>query len=178
MFHQLIDLAHVLRGGLVQILFRPAHLVLAGLAIFLDPVKLVVGLTPDIAQGHLGVLALALGLLDQLAAALLGELRNGDTNDAAIIARVQAQIRVADRVFDGLELVGLIGLDDHHARLGHVDTGHLRDRGRSAVVVDDDPLEHAGVCPPGPNGREVVAGDRHGLFHLLLGIEKNLVNHD
>src|SRR5690606_41197471 len=92
----------------------------------------------DIADGDLRVLTLALGLLDHLAATLLGELRDADPQNVTVVGRVHTQIRVADRGLDGAELGRFIGLDHHHARFGHGDTGHLGDRRGRSVVVDDD----------------------------------------
>ena len=75
-------------------------LVLAGLAVLLDAVQLLHRLAADVAHRHPGVLALGLGLLDQFAAALLGQLRNGDADDVAVVGRVDAEVGVADRVLD------------------------------------------------------------------------------
>ena len=81
------------------------------------------------------------GDLDQFAAALLGELREHDADDRAVVGRVDAEIGVADRLLDRAELRGVVGLDDRHPRLGDVHRRHLRDRRRRAVVVDDQPGE-------------------------------------
>ena len=59
-----------------EFLLRPGDVVLAGLAVLADPVQLLLGLAADVADGDLGVLALGLGDLDQVPAALLGELRD------------------------------------------------------------------------------------------------------
>ena len=74
-------------------------------------------------------------------------------------------------------LAGVVGLDDRHARLGDGDRGHLRHRGRRAVVVHDDLVEHGGRGPAGAHRAEVLAGDRQGLVHPLLGVEQGVVDH-
>ena len=135
-------------GGLVEILLGAADLVLAGLAVLLDAVQLLHRLATDVAHRHLGVLALGLGLLDQLAATLLGQLRDGDPDDVAVVGRVHAEVGVADRVLDVAQLAGLVGLDDDQPRLGDVDARQLGDRRRRAVVVDVDAGEHAGLARP------------------------------
>src|SRR5271166_6881643 len=61
---QLIDLGDVLMGGLVQILLRPADLVLAGLAVLANSVQLLHRLATDVAHRDPGFLTLVLGLLD------------------------------------------------------------------------------------------------------------------
>ena len=106
----------------------------------------------NVAHRDLRVFAFALGLFDQLPTALLGELRHGHPDQGAVIAGVQPEIRVANRGLDGAELIGFVRLDDDKARLGDVDAGQLCDRGVGAVVLDDDPREHARVGAAGPDG--------------------------
>src|SRR5919107_4282242 len=72
---RLVDAVHVLGGQVVELLLRAVHVVLAGLAVLGDPVELLLGAAADVADGDLGVLALGASLLDQVAAALLGQLR-------------------------------------------------------------------------------------------------------
>src|SRR6185436_5105124 len=118
---QIVDLAHVLRGGLVEVLFRPADLVLARFAVLLDPGQLLHRLAADVSHGDLRVLALAPGLFGQIAATLLRELRDGDADDVAVVARVHPEVGIPDRILDRSELRLLVRLDDDHPRLGHVD---------------------------------------------------------
>src|SRR5690348_11440845 len=149
--------------GLVQILFGPADLVLARLAVPANAVQFLHRLAADVAYRDLGVLTLALGLFDQLPAAFLGELRDRHPDQGAVVGGVDAQVGVADRRLDRAHLAGFVGLDDDEAGLGHVDAGQLGDGRGRAVVVDHDPREHAGVGTPRSDGRQVVAGNRYGL---------------
>src|SRR4051794_9816677 len=174
---QVVDLVHVAVGGALELLLGPRDLVLARLAVADDAVQLVHGLTADAADRDPRVLALAAGHLDHLPAALLGELRDDHPDDLAVVAGVEPQVRVADRLLDGLELAGVVGLDDRHPRLGDVDRRQLVQRRHRAVVVDDDPREHARGGTPGADARQVVLGHRDGLLHLLLGVEERFVDH-
>src|SRR6185312_17489463 len=47
-FDQLVDLGHVLLGGLVQILFRARHLVLAGFTVLADTLQFLHRLAADV----------------------------------------------------------------------------------------------------------------------------------
>src|ERR687890_1498230 len=173
---RLVDAVHVLGGQVVELLLRAAHVVLAGLAVLGDAVELLLGAAAHVADGDLGVLALGAGLLDQVAAALLGQLREDDADDLAVVGRVDAEVAVADGLLDGRQLAGVVGLDDRHARLGHGDRRHLRHRRRGAVVVDQDLVEHRGGGPSGAHRAEVLPSDRQGLVHPLLGVEQGVVD--
>src|ERR671920_259670 len=116
---RLVDAVHVLGGQVVELLLRAAHVVLAGLAVLGDAVELLLGPAAHVADGHLGVLPLGAGLLDQVAAALLGQLGEHHTDDLAVVGRVDAQVAIADGLLDGRQLAGVVGLDHRHAGLGH-----------------------------------------------------------
>ena len=57
-------------------------------------------LTADVADRHPGVLGLLLRDLDVLPASLLGELREDDAQDLAVVVGVDAQVGVPDRPLD------------------------------------------------------------------------------
>src|ERR1700743_1552641 len=174
---QFLDLGDVLMCRLVQILFRTDDLVLAGFAVFADAVQLLHRLAPDVAHRDLRVLAFALGLLDQLAAALLSQLRHGHPDQGAVVGGIHSQLGIADRRLDGVQLPGLVRLDHDQPCFGDVDAGQLGDRGGGAVVVDDDPGEHARCGSAGPDGRQIVAGHRDGFLHFLFSVKESLVDH-
>src|SRR4051794_22785417 len=175
--HQIIDLTGVGMGGLVEFLLGVFDLVLARLAVLFDPVQLLHRLATDIAHGHPGVLSLGLGLLHELAAAFLGELGNGDADDVAVVAGVDAEVGIANGVLDRLQLRLLVGLDDDQPGFGNVDAGQLGDRRRRAVVVDREPREHARVGAARADGRQVVTRDGHRLLHLVFSIEEGFLDH-
>src|SRR5581483_754208 len=93
---ELVDLPGVGVGGLLEFLLGVLDFVLAGLAVLFDPVQLLHRLAADVAHRHAGVLTLGLGLLDEVAAALLGELRNGHPDHVAVIRRVDAEVGIAN----------------------------------------------------------------------------------
>src|SRR4051794_3230656 len=101
---RLVDAVHVLGGQVVELLLGAAHVVLAGLAVLGDAVELLLGPTAHVADGDLGVLALGTGLLDQVTAALLGQLGEHHADDLAVVGRVDAEVAVADGLLDGRQL--------------------------------------------------------------------------
>src|SRR5699024_322338 len=62
------------------------------------------------------------------------------------------------------------GGDDDSAGLGELQGGQLVQRGRCAVVLDGDALEHRSVRAAGADRGELVPGDLQGLLHLRLGV--------
>src|SRR5690606_4384700 len=82
---QLVDLLDVLVGQRLQLLLGVVDVVLADLALLLQPLELFLGLAPQTTDDDLGVLTLALGDLDHFAAAFLGQLREHHANDRAVV---------------------------------------------------------------------------------------------
>src|SRR5829696_883906 len=146
---QLVDRRHVALGDLLQLLLGPGDVVLADLAVLGHPVELVLGVPADVADRDLGVLGLAVGDLDELLAALLGQLRERHPDDRAVVRGVDAQVGVADGPFNGVHRALVVGREGQHPSVDDVERGKLVDRRRGAVVVDHDLVEHARVGPSG-----------------------------
>src|SRR3954452_16087013 len=175
--HEIVHLRHVAGGHALELLLGPLLLVLANLPVLDDALQLVHRGAAHAADGHLGVLALAARHLDHVPAALLGELREDDADDLAVVARVDPEVGVADRALHALQLARVVGLDDGHAGLGDLHRGELVERGPGPVVLDLDAVEHGRAGPAGAHAAEVVLGDAAPLLHLLLGVEERLVDH-
>ena len=63
------------------------------------------------------------------------------------------------------------------AGLGDLEAGQLLHRRGRAVVVHEQLLEHRGRRASRADVRELVAGRFHGLVHLVLGFEEDIVDH-
>src|SRR5262249_29178268 len=88
--------------------------------------------------------------------------------------RVETEVTLPDRLLDGLERALVPRLDRDHARLGHVDVRHLRERRRGAVVIDLQAVQEARVRAPGAELRELAlerfVGLRDGSGELALNV--------
>ena len=73
------------------------------LALLLGLLDVVDCVAADVADGDLGVLAVFVDLLRQILAALLGQLREDQADDAAVVLRVDAEIGGLDGLFNRLE---------------------------------------------------------------------------
>ena len=71
-----------------------------------------------------------------------------------------------------MERLGIKGLDEDRAGLGSLEGRELLHRSRSAVVLDEQLVEHARVGPAGADASEVFLSDLDGLLHLLFGLEE------
>src|SRR5579859_3377291 len=91
-----LDGVGVLRGQLVELSLGTMHVVLADLAVLGELVERILRVPSDRADRHLRLFTLVLGDLDQIAAALLGELREHDPDDLPVVGRVDAEVAVAE----------------------------------------------------------------------------------
>src|SRR6478752_5146419 len=174
---QVVDQVDVPLGDRLELLLGARALVLADVAVLDELLEGGLGVAADVAHRDLGVLGLGVRHLDVLAATLLGQHRHHATDERAVVARVDAEVGLLDRLLDGVHRGLVAGADDDGARLGVLEGGELLQRGRRTVVVDEDLLEHARVGAPGADAREALLGDLDGLLHLLLGVEQGLVDH-
>ena len=173
----LVDLGDVLVGELLQLLLGPVELVDGDLAVLLERLELVAGRPPQVADRDPALLGLVLDHLHQLLASLGRELREHQADHLAVVGRGDTQVGVLDGLLDGLHRALVVGGDDQHPGLGHVEPGQLLERHVGAVVVDLQLLDERRRGPTGADGREVGLGVAHGLGHLLGGLEQDVVDH-
>src|SRR5579875_2895748 len=100
---RLVDLLDVPVRRRLELFLRALDLVLAGLAVAGQVVERLLGVPPDVADRDPALLRLVAGDLDEVAAAVLGALREDDADDGAVTARVDAEVAVADRLLDRTE---------------------------------------------------------------------------
>src|ERR1700688_357793 len=135
-----VDPGDELIGDLLHIDELGGDLVLADVAVLLDAAQMVDLVAADVAHGDARLLGLAMNHLDEVLAALLGELRDGDPDHLAVVARVQPEVALLDRLLDGAERGAVVRLDDQHARLRNADPGDRLERRRRTVVIDGQPF--------------------------------------
>src|SRR5579875_167647 len=171
---QLIDHADLAVGQLLQFLLDPLQLVGGERALFLQALELVAGCPAEVPNRDPPLFGLVPHHLHQLPAALLGEGREGQPDHGAVVGRVDAQVRSADRPLDGAERALVVGRDDQQHRVGDAEAGQLAQRRLGPVVVDHDRLDERRRGPAGAHRGELALGVLHRLGHLLSG----LLEHD
>src|ERR1700722_13682298 len=169
-----VDPGDELIGGLLDIGELGRDLVLAHVAILLDAAEVVDLVPADVAHRDARFLGLAVNHLDQLLAPLLRELRDGDPDHLAVVARVEAEIALLDRLLDGTERAAVVGRDDQHARLGNADPGDALKWRRGSVVVDVQPLQQRRGCAPGAHRHELAMEGLDALLHALVRVRDSL----
>ena len=120
-----VDVLDVLVRELLDLVHAPLGVVLGDLGVLLHLLQLLVGVPPHVADGDPALLGHVLGHLDQLLAPLLGERRDVDADDLAVVARVHRELGLLDGLLDLGQHRAVPGLDDHQAGLGDGDRGHL-----------------------------------------------------
>ena len=110
-------------------------------------------------------------------APLLGQSRNRDAHDLAVIRGVEPDVGGHDRLLDRPDLAGVVGLRHEHRRLGDCHVGDLVDRRRSAVVVDVDGLEQRRTGAARAQSLEFFVQMIRTTFHLFLDFEEELLHH-
>src|ERR1035437_8329086 len=115
----------------------------------LDAVLLV---ATDVADGDAGLLDLVLDDLDQLLATLLGQRREWDPDDLAVVAGIESELGFLEFLLDRGYRAAIVGLDHQQPWLRGMHLGQLLQRGRGTVVVDVDPLQQR-WCGPTRAGR-------------------------
>ena len=134
----------VLVRQLLNALLGAALLVVADVAVSDELLEVVHHVTSNVANRDAALLGQMADDLDELLAALLGELGNRQPDDLAVVRGVQPEVGLQDRPLDRLHRARVERLDREQARLGDVDRRELLDRRLLAVVVDRDPVEEGG----------------------------------
>src|SRR6266498_3317576 len=114
--------------------------------------------------------------LDELLAPLLGQLRNRQPDELAVVRRRQPQIGLLDRPLDALDRPGVVRLNRDRARLRHVHRRELLERCHRPVVVDLDPVEQRRGRPARAHGVELVRRRLEGLVHLAARLADEIVH--
>ena len=143
---------------------RSASAVLDGLLEFVDAVA------AGVADGHLGFLGLAVALLGQVAAALLGEGRDAQADHLAVVFGHDADVAVDDSLLnDGKHLL-VPGLDGDSAGVGGGDGGHVVEGRGHAVIVDTYFVEDMHVGLAGADVRQGFLEMEHAHLHFFLAV--------
>ena len=96
---QVVNLFDVFVCKFLNFFLQEFRLVL-GDGVLFEFLGFVVGTATDVADAYLGILSGGLGALDELAAAFLSQRGDGDTQQLAVVHRVESQVGVEDGLGD------------------------------------------------------------------------------
>src|SRR5262249_47820974 len=134
----LVHLRNELVGGLLQALLAPLQIVLGDGLLLLLFAKDFDRVATAVANGYPRLLAAPLHLFHKLLAPLVIELRNGQSDDRAIVAGVEPEIGLLNRFFDEREGLPIPRLDRDQSRLRRRDCREGIYRRRGSEIVDMD----------------------------------------
>ncbi len=166
----------VLVGELLHLSLPAPLLVVPDLPVLDQVLEVLQDVAADISDRDLPVLAVAPDELDELLAALLGELGDRESDDLAVVRGREAEVGLHHRLLDRLDLGRVEGLHGEHARLGRADRRHVLERRRGPVVVDRDPIEKRGGGPAGAHAVELGARHLDRLVHPPLRVLQELLD--
>ena len=115
--------------------------------------------TPHIADCDLAVLGHTPDDLHEILAPLLGQCRDREADELAVVRGREPQVGLLDGALDPFQRTRVERLNDEQARLWRGDRGEALERRRRAVVVRRDAVEKRGRRPAGAD-RASVEGYR------------------
>src|SRR5581483_3466659 len=175
---QIVDLRDVLVGELLHARLGRALLVVADIALLHQLLEMLDRVAANVAHGDAAFLRHLPDHLDELLAPLLGELRDRQPDELAVVRRREPEIGLLDRLLDRLDLARVERLDRQHPRLRRADRRHVLQRGRRPVVVDLDAVEERGRRPAGAHRVEVLVRRLDRLVHPLGCVTQEVLDHD
>src|SRR4051812_39448705 len=102
-FQRFVHVPDVRVRQLFEFFLSTAYVVLADLAVLLELFQRVLGMPADVADRDPRLFRLVVRDLDEVLAALFGQLWEDDAHDLAVVGRVDAEVAVADRLLDRAE---------------------------------------------------------------------------
>src|SRR5438132_6124133 len=133
--------------------------------------------TPMIAQRDPKFFTNFFYVLHQFLAALFGEVRNRYANNLAVVVGRQTEIRLENGFLYISHRAPVIRLNDQETGLGSAQSRDLIQRGRRAVIFNDDMLQKSGRCPSSPEFSQLFTQRPYGVVHLFLQLSENSFVH-
>src|SRR5208283_2801619 len=130
-----VDFLYELGRVLLHLGLARSHLVFGGLLFLVQFLEHVVGVAAMVADADAEFLAYFAHVLHQILAPLLGQLRDRNPDQFAVVHRHQAKIGGLDRFFNFVHRALVVWRDHYQARLGRRQPGQLPQRSLRAVVI-------------------------------------------
>mgnify|MGYP003295068779 CR=1 FL=1 len=138
------DCEHIV-GELLEVFLGDLIVILGDLGVLLHLLELLDRVAADVADGDLAALGILVDLLDELLAALLGELREVQADRLTVVLRVDAEVRLLNGALDEFEGAAVPRGDEQLTRVGRTDGRDLLNgRGRT-VIIDHDPVKNCRI---------------------------------
>src|SRR4051794_8916866 len=160
----------MLVGRLLHLLFVAPLVVLAHGAVLLELLQEVDAVAADVADGDARLLGIFVRDLDHLLAALLVHLGDAEPDHLTLGQRVEAEVRIPDRLLDRVHHASVPDLNAEQPRLGHADGRDLADRHHRPVSLDLDRVEEVRRGAAGTQAPEIVLQRVDGALHATLHI--------
>ena len=171
--NELVELLDVLVVQLLHVFLGAPLLVLGRV---LELLELRDRLGAGMAHGDPAFLRQLVHHLDQIAAPLLGERRQGHADEVALRRRIEAEIRLADGLLDGRGEPLVERLHREQPRLGRRDQADLIERHLAAVGLDPHQVEQRGGRLAAPDGGQLPLGGFDRLVHRFARVLGQLGN--
>src|SRR6202521_4374511 len=166
----LVDQTDVAVRDLLQLVAAAPGLVGRDVLLLLERLHAIHLLAPDVANCDVRALGIALDQSRVLAAPLFVQGRNRNSDQHAVVARVQSELGFLDRFLHGADDRPVPWLDDDQARLGDGNRGELVQGSRIPVILHGDLVHQRRAGSPGADGQDLFAQGLQALLHLGLGV--------
>src|ERR1700686_1677 len=166
----LIDEGNETIGELLQLLATTVRFVGRNLLLLLEGLDAVHLLATDVAHRHVRALRVALHESRVFPPALFIQRRDRDADQLAVVAGVQSQLRLLNRLLDGADDGPVPRLDQDHACLGHGDGGQLVQGRRISVVLHRDLVHQRRAGPSSPDRQDLLTERFEALLHLGFSV--------
>ena len=134
-------------------------------------------ITADVADRNAAVFHLLMHEFHHVLAPVFRQLRDGETNNGAIVGGIEPKVGLLDRLFDRFKRSFIVRLNRQQARIRHAHARELLEGRRCAVVIDAQLLNEAGAGAAGTNSREVSAQRVDRLAHAFVRVFQRLSDH-
>ena len=117
-------------------------------------------------------LVVLLDLLDQILTAFLSQLGEYQTDDTAVILRIDTQLTDLDSFLNVLQQLGIPGGDHQGTGIGRGDGSNTVQRGLAAIVLNSNAVQNSGIGTAGADSTKLFVQMIQSLIHSSFKILK------
>jgi len=165
----LVELLYIIVSELLEPIGAPALIVFGDLFVFLEVTGLVQGVPPRISNADPALFHPFIDHLDQLLPPLISEGWDGDADQSAVVAGIQAQVGLKNGLLNNGNGLPVPGLDREEPGLWHRYAGKLVQGHHGPIVINQEVFHQGRIRPARTNGSQVLTEGIEGPLHLGLG---------